>query len=69
MTDRDVERELEENAERAAEHDPHHPHDTSIPGLIESAAEMLVDVFMNDRDSEESVEKPDDAEDRRPRRE
>ena len=45
MTDRDVQREIEENEERAEAHTPDRNDDTSIPGLIESAVNPLLRVF------------------------
>ncbi len=55
MTDKDVERELEENEERAEQHHPDRNDDTSIPGLIESAVNPLLNVFDPNRpDSSEA---------------
>lgn len=49
MTDRDVQRELEENEERAEAHTPDRNDDTSVPGLIENAVDPLLRVFDPDR--------------------
>jgi hypothetical protein len=49
MTDKDVERELEENEQRAEAHDRDRENDTSIPGLIETAVNPLLTVFDPER--------------------